>query len=245
LPTAGAPSPRGQATAVWTGRELIIWGGYDRGGALADGARYDPEADAWAPLPTANAPGLRSLDTIVWTGKELLIWGGFAGGRLSADGVRYDPVANTWRSMATEGAPSPRHWPSAVWTGSELIIWGGVVIGEDGRPREYLQDGARYDPANDTWTPMSNSGTRGRRTAQSAVSSGTAPLSVVPVQPRLRGRRSPCRRPVRRTRAVTTRLTPFASRRAWPVGEESVQPWVSRWRPAMPEPAANRQWRQP
>lgn len=40
LPMTGAPSARYDAVAVWTGRELIVWGGSHRETPLADGATY-------------------------------------------------------------------------------------------------------------------------------------------------------------------------------------------------------------
>ena len=41
--SAGAPSPRERAAAIWTGSELIVWGGRDLGsGQRHDGARFTP-----------------------------------------------------------------------------------------------------------------------------------------------------------------------------------------------------------
>jgi len=40
--TAGAPSGRGGHTAVWTGSEMIVWGGYPD---LNTGGRYNPSTD--------------------------------------------------------------------------------------------------------------------------------------------------------------------------------------------------------
>ena len=37
-----APAPRYRAAAFWTGREMVLWGGVDRGGRLDDGGRYRP-----------------------------------------------------------------------------------------------------------------------------------------------------------------------------------------------------------
>jgi hypothetical protein len=40
LPGAGAPSPRSLSTSVWTGSELVVWGGLTgEGTAVGDGAR--------------------------------------------------------------------------------------------------------------------------------------------------------------------------------------------------------------
>ena len=59
--TNGAPSPRGDHVAVWTGSEMIVWGGFIGEGispseSLATGARYNPVTDQWTPLPTKDAP---------------------------------------------------------------------------------------------------------------------------------------------------------------------------------------------
>ncbi|HET8947914.1 MAG TPA: hypothetical protein VFQ07_13110, partial [Candidatus Polarisedimenticolia bacterium] len=40
-------------TAVWTGTQMIVWGGYV-GDGLDTRGRYDPTTDAWTPVSTAN-----------------------------------------------------------------------------------------------------------------------------------------------------------------------------------------------
>ena len=63
-------------TAVWTGTEMIIWGGvFDTTGASA-GGRYNPATDSWTPTSTINAPSGREDHTAVWTGTEMIVWGG-------------------------------------------------------------------------------------------------------------------------------------------------------------------------
>jgi hypothetical protein len=37
VPISGAPSPRDDHTAVWTGTKMIIWGGGDNFGSLGNG----------------------------------------------------------------------------------------------------------------------------------------------------------------------------------------------------------------
>jgi hypothetical protein len=80
---AGAPSMRKQHTAVWTGSEMIVWGGssYDMnfGGGyvfFGNGGRYNPTTDRWTAVMNTNAPDGRSLHTAVWTGNEMIVWGG-------------------------------------------------------------------------------------------------------------------------------------------------------------------------
>ena len=45
-------------TAVWTGSEMIVWGGV-RPGLLNTGGRYDPGTDSWTATSTTNAPSAR------------------------------------------------------------------------------------------------------------------------------------------------------------------------------------------
>jgi hypothetical protein len=73
----GAPSGRANATAVWTGSRMLVWGG--QGTAIqGDGRVYDPGADSWTPMAAAGAPMGRVGATAVWTGGSMLVWGGSA-----------------------------------------------------------------------------------------------------------------------------------------------------------------------
>src|SRR5262249_24380931 len=101
--------------AVWTGSEMIVFGGCNatpgNGTPVNRGARYDPATNTW----TAISPALGGCGlTAVWTGSQMIIWGGgYAGDFNSEDwneGGRYDPASNTWASTSTgPGVPSPRH----------------------------------------------------------------------------------------------------------------------------------------
>src|SRR5262249_2534995 len=42
-----APTVRASHTAVWTGSEMIVWGGLHIGGVFASGGRYNPSTDSW------------------------------------------------------------------------------------------------------------------------------------------------------------------------------------------------------
>jgi N-acetylneuraminic acid mutarotase len=122
-----APAARNAHTAVWTGAEMIVWGGVNTS-FLNTGGRYDPTGNTWTTVTTTGAPAGRILHTAVWTGAEMIVWGGFysAGGNLVyPGGGRYDPAAGTWVAMSTTGAPATRRRHTAVWTGTEMIVWGG------------------------------------------------------------------------------------------------------------------------
>ena len=124
IETTGAPAERKWHRAVWTGSEMIVWGGYGTGGDLNDGGRYKPATNTWTTTSTTAAPSQRRNPTAVWTGSEMIVWGGFHVDYMN-DGGRYDPAADVWRSVSTSSAISGRVGHTAVWTGREMIVWGG------------------------------------------------------------------------------------------------------------------------
>lgn len=133
------------AKAVWSGTELLVWGG-----STNAGARYNPVTQVWTAMSQVNAPEGRDGHCVVWTGTEMLVWGGFgATSGLTNTGGRYNPVTNTWQSISTVNAPAPRMNIPAVWTGTELIVWGGTDAGEESNT------GGRYNPATNTWQATS------------------------------------------------------------------------------------------
>jgi N-acetylneuraminic acid mutarotase len=142
------PIARQGATSVWTGSEMIVWGGYSMlQGELYSGGRYNPSTDTWTPTELVqDAPPPRQSHSAVWTGTRMIVWGGFGiGGSLNTGG-RYDPTSDTWTPTSTgTNVPSARFGHTAVWTGTQMIIWGA---GGD-------SSGGRYDPSTDTWTPTS------------------------------------------------------------------------------------------
>jgi N-acetylneuraminic acid mutarotase len=131
--------PRAQHSSVWTGDEVLIWGGSGHGD-LDDGAAYNPRTDRWRLLPAAPlAPRQRA--TAVWTGNEAIFWGGDAGGGVTpyADGAAYDPARNAWRRLPASPLEA-RFGHTALWTGSEMFVFGGFTAQhEDG-------EAAAYDP---------------------------------------------------------------------------------------------------
>jgi len=146
---------RSHHSAVWTGSEMIVWGGLPDGGEplrqgipIPDGAAYLPATDTWRPIPNGLLAA-RFGHSAVWTASEMIVWGGNAGhdGGILADGAAYDPATDTWRLISS--GPAGRTLHTAVWTGTEMIVWGGVLA--SGEPRA---DGAAYDPATDTWRDL-------------------------------------------------------------------------------------------
>ncbi|HEV8337815.1 MAG TPA: hypothetical protein VGR67_15490 [Candidatus Polarisedimenticolia bacterium] len=170
-PIAFGPNARFLHAAVWTGSEMLIWGGEDVNSALLNsGLRYNPATDTWTPMNPLNAPTARIDHTAIWTGTRMIVWGGAGpGASFLNTGGRYDPSTDTWTATnSTAGiAPTVRMDHTAVWTGSEMIVWGGY-----GGAR--LNDGGRYDPSSDTWIGIfAGTGPPGRRRSHSAVWTGS------------------------------------------------------------------------
>jgi hypothetical protein len=113
-------------TAVWTGTEMIVWGGLDDNFFFHnDGGRYDPLLDVWHPTGTMNVPAARGLHSAEWTGSEMIIWGGFSSG-VSRPGGIYDPATDSWRTVTEVGAPYGRENATRV---DRLAIFGEKPTG--------------------------------------------------------------------------------------------------------------------
>jgi N-acetylneuraminic acid mutarotase len=144
------PEVRNAAATVWTGEQVLVWGGYEftghgdevvrPGGFVFDAATRDWERMSDSPLSPRVHPAS------AWSGRELLIWGGtdIRGEHFLADGAAYDPATGAWRRLPD--APIEARAPLAAWTGDELLMW-GTAVRVDPRPR----DGAAYNPATNDW----------------------------------------------------------------------------------------------
>jgi hypothetical protein len=152
--------PRSEATAVWTGTEMIVWGGWRRDITMtgpngwADGAAYNPATNRWRLVP--DAPINRVAADAVWTGGEMIIVGGSSTGGAGAHdalGAAYDPVKNTWRVLPNWPAPSDFNGvaTSAIWTGDQILLW---VPSDELDPATNLHQPAlfSYRPDTNQWS---------------------------------------------------------------------------------------------
>jgi N-acetylneuraminic acid mutarotase len=168
--TSNAPSARGLQTGVWTGSEMIVWGGIDQlGNNFNTGGRYSPATDSWAATSTTNAPAGRVNHAAVWTGNEMIMWGGAGDSGEVNTGGKYNPATDRWIPTSSVNAPSGRQFPTAVWSGGEMIVWGGVS-----NQSPYLfNTGGKYNPNTDTWTATSIINAPAAREGHSAVWTGS------------------------------------------------------------------------
>jgi N-acetylneuraminic acid mutarotase len=167
-PLAAAPlAARTQHSGVWTGRELLVWGGYDHLArndlhVAGTGAAYDPAHDRWRRLPPAPLAA-RAGQAAVWTGREMLLVGGYPAVRTDqvrgyTDGAAYDPAHDRWRRIA----PSPPLAGSlvaqhVVWAGDRLLVWSDWErVRRQGNQIETTSGGDAwsYDPEADRWATL-------------------------------------------------------------------------------------------
>jgi hypothetical protein len=91
LDAAGAPPARFDASAVWAGDELVVFGGSGSQGTLASGAAWSLSTRKWRTLPSQSSTGARNGALAAWTGSHLLIFGGLSSGGIAlADPQRID-----------------------------------------------------------------------------------------------------------------------------------------------------------
>jgi len=138
---------------VWTGTQMIIFGGSSCAGNVNDGRRYNPSTNLWSTMTTVNAPPVGYSNHAVWTGSVMVEWGGYDGFDFSDPGYRmggrYNPSADTWTPTTLTNAPSARDYYTSVWTGTEAIFWGGAA------GSNLFNTGGRYNPTTDIWEPTS------------------------------------------------------------------------------------------
>ena len=158
------PAGRDSHTAVWTGSEMIVWGGYDGNAWLNTGSRYNPSTDSWTATSLTNAPEGRGVHTAVWTGTEMIVWGGWNFPDTLNTGGKYNPSTDSWTATSTTNAPGSRYYHTGVWTGSEMIVWGGY--GD-------LNTGGRYNPITNSWTVTSTINAPTGRWLHTAVWTGS------------------------------------------------------------------------
>jgi hypothetical protein len=100
-----APVAKVDHAAVWTGEELIIWGGRPD----LSGGRYRPATDSWTVSNTNQAPaGGRYA---VWTGEGMLAYSGKLHSYSEPGSYAWDGIPDAWQRLYF-GSDNPLALPS-------------------------------------------------------------------------------------------------------------------------------------
>jgi N-acetylneuraminic acid mutarotase len=144
-------------TAVWTGQDVIIYGGAPDASGVLPGGVYTPSTNTWAsaPLPSLNAPDGVEAHTAVWADDRMIVFGGIdADGNASADGAAYQ--GGRWTKLPSRNATA-RFGHTAAWTGAQMVVFGGTepntTAGTGAGLRGYLASAGVYSPASG-WTAV-------------------------------------------------------------------------------------------
>lgn len=177
--------------AVWTGREMFVWGGLsfkenpkDGASIFADGALYNPVADVWTTLPQDPLLAALVIPAVVYSPvtDEVIVWGAEFVDPPRSSGAAFSLKTRTWRRIAQPTGFQPRRAPTAAFVDGKMIVAGGELLTAD--TPQYLADGAAYDPVADRWSLVPPSGVklpvgetfRGRQVGKSIlIVTGIAP----------------------------------------------------------------------
>lgn len=123
--------------AVWTGREVLVFGGWvGADEAVLDGAAFDPAANRWRTIARSPLDGRGTVGA--WLAGRLVVV-------TSTAAASYDPRADAWETLPP--ASIEPMWRSAVVAGGRLVM---VAFGEGGATSRV--EWAAWDPTAARWT---------------------------------------------------------------------------------------------
>jgi hypothetical protein len=112
----GPLDERLSADLIWTGEEMIVWGGKqarDGPTTLVDGAAFNPETNGWKMIARFPLDGPQATRA-VWGDGEMIV--------VSPNGTfGYDPMNDTWRTIGSGVVPSE-------WNDRMLYFEGKVFV---------------------------------------------------------------------------------------------------------------------
>lgn len=112
---------------LWTGEEMIVWGG--TGPLRMDGAAFDPDTGDWRMLPSVPLDDDQPTRA-VWAEDRMMV--------VSAEAtVAYHPGDENWTRLG-EGLEPPAEPGQLAWTGDEVMVW------DDGGVRAFRPDAGSW-----------------------------------------------------------------------------------------------------
>jgi hypothetical protein len=143
---------RSEPHVIWTGREMIVWGGRSSANyqeaLLMGGAAFDPLTSQWRVLPEPPLVG-PDLTAVVWADDRMIMISRQAT-------LAYDPDSDEWTRLGDGPQYGPRSPGLTVWTGEVVATWAPLGI-------------RVFDPAIGTWTTLPDPGFGGPDRWQGAL----------------------------------------------------------------------------
>ena len=132
LPRSGLGG-RTNTAVVWTGSEVLVWGGNVGSMYYQDGVAYDPGTGAWRRIDANRWAGPGALHA--WTGERLYVVA-------KRSGAVYDLARDAWADVGYLPDDVMSGFVGLTWSGTDLY---GTVGGSEGLRI------ARYDESRDGW----------------------------------------------------------------------------------------------
>lgn len=167
VPPAPIPA-RQDASVIWTGHEVVVFGGLGTGhigwvpARRTDGAVYNLVTGRWQRLPSSPLPFQAMQVSAAWNGTALVATALGASGVMT---VSWSPGSPRWHVLATVSSLARAISSTVVWTGSRFvylrdtcpIIPGDALCAN--RPRG---SAAAFDPGSGTQSSLPRSPVLGR-----------------------------------------------------------------------------------
>lgn len=135
------PNPRianlADTTLVWSGTELLWFGGHGTTAESVTGWGYDPARGTHHRIPASPYPGRYGQSAVMADGEMYILRGPM---------TVWNPATLEWRTTSPSPQPLALE-PNLVWTGERII-----AFGSDDSP---TSRGAVYNPQTDSWQTMS------------------------------------------------------------------------------------------
>jgi hypothetical protein len=156
----GSFEPRASHAAVWTGDELLVFGGTNgaEGEPLRTGLAYSPDTGNWRELPMSPlAMSWWPATRVLWTGSRVVMAGSVRDEDWGTDDddwytehlLFHNSGMNQWESVSF---PEERqHIGAVVWTGEEVLSVGGDQNAPD-------NTGWAYRPETGQWRQLPDPG---------------------------------------------------------------------------------------
>jgi len=149
----------GAGLALWTGHEMVDWGGGCCGDALSAGWAFNPATNRWRTI--AASPLAPSSSPVgVWTGGEMIV---LVSGINPADGrpypsrlaraAAYTPATDRWRRIAAP--PAPYAYGTVFWDGHRVLLLAPrtMPVGRPPSPGRLL---LAYSPSDNRWRQLAS-----------------------------------------------------------------------------------------
>lgn len=169
LPNLNAPPPRTEGSAVWTGKEVIWYGGRQYTGRCSpfcwywESYAYDPTTGTWTqradPQPVLDGPAYfaRFGHAAAWVGTSMIAYGGSNVNTVFPSAQSFDPALNQWGRIAN--GPDARTYAASVGFDGKAYFWGGQKLIDAVDVADFFTDGLVYDPSTHAWSrTMSGTG---------------------------------------------------------------------------------------